>query len=66
MSRHASRPAIQSQFSREDSRRKRRWALMGVIVVLGVATIAFIDGGEEPMRPIVQEISLPASKEAAR
>lgn len=34
-----------------------RFALMGLAIVLGVLAIAWFDGGEEPIRPIVQAVA---------
>jgi hypothetical protein len=43
-----------------------KWTLALYLVgaVLVVLTVAFIDGGEEPLHPIVQSVSLPAIEEA--
>ena len=37
----------------------RRWPLYAAGAVLAVLVIAWFDGGEEPIRPIVQPIALP-------
>ncbi|WP_108791112.1 hypothetical protein [Erythrobacter sp. Alg231-14] len=37
----------------------RKWAIYGVLAVVVLLVIAYIDGGEEPIRPIEQQIALP-------
>mgnify|MGYP000253509516 CR=1 FL=1 len=37
----------------------RRWPLYAAAAVAGVLVIAWFDGGEEPIRPIVQPLALP-------
>lgn len=38
----------------------RRWPLYAAGAGAAVLALAYIDGGEEPIRPIVQEIALPS------
>nr|WP_298927181.1 hypothetical protein [uncultured Erythrobacter sp.] len=38
--------------------RQRIWLLAAAIVV-GILVLAYIDGGEEPIRPMVQTVTLP-------
>lgn len=42
---------------------QRRWPLYAVLAVLAVVTLAYIDGGEEPLHPITQPVSVPSSME---
>lgn len=37
---------------------RRRWPFYASGAVIGVLMFAYFDGGEEPIRPIVQEITL--------
>jgi hypothetical protein len=39
--------------------RARRWPLVVAAVVAGLAVLAWFDGGEEPLRPIAQDVALP-------
>lgn len=65
MSEHSSQP-ITSAPSRSElpdlarQMLKSRWSVYAAIGVIGVLTLAYFDGGEEPIRPIVQQIALPA------
>jgi len=36
--------------------RGTRWAVYGVLIVMGLLIAAYFDGGEKPIRPIVQEV----------
>jgi hypothetical protein len=38
---------------------RQRIALYGAIAVGGVLALAYFDGGEEPIRPIAEQVSLP-------
>ncbi|MFU7529645.1 hypothetical protein [Qipengyuania sp. ASV99] len=40
---------------------RRRWPLYAAIAALAILTLAYIDGGEEPIRPIAQDIAAPAN-----
>jgi hypothetical protein len=40
--------------------RQRRWPIYAAGGVMAVLVIAWFDGGEEPLRPIVQPVALPA------
>ncbi|MBA4766028.1 MAG: hypothetical protein H2049_00140 [Porphyrobacter sp.] len=37
----------------------RRWPWVAGLAVLGLAGLAWFDGGEESLRPIAEEVSLP-------
>jgi len=37
----------------------RRWPGVAGLAVLGLAGLAWFDGGEEPLHPIAEEVSLP-------
>lgn len=45
-------------------RTKWTFALYGAGAVLVILSLAYIDGGEEPLHPIVQTVSLPALEQA--
>jgi hypothetical protein len=36
-----------------------RWALLAGVVVTVLLALAWIDGGEKPLRPMVQPVDLP-------
>ncbi|TRD10045.1 hypothetical protein FGU71_13705 [Erythrobacter insulae] len=38
---------------------RTRWPLFTFAGLVGILTLAYIDGGEEPIRPIVQAVTLP-------
>lgn len=38
---------------------RRRWPLYAAIAAAAILTLAYIDGGEEPIRPITQDIAAP-------
>ena len=42
--------------------RMRRWHFYAIAVVVGVLALAWIDGGEEPLRPIAQQIEAPGQE----
>ncbi|WP_394727156.1 hypothetical protein [Altererythrobacter sp. GH1-8] len=44
------------------ARNKRRFALWAGGLVCVALVIAYIDGGEEPLRPISQPVELPESR----
>ncbi len=44
-------------------RSKRTFVLYGAGAVLVILTLAYIDGGEEPLHPITQTVSLPPLEE---
>lgn len=52
-----------TQFNRASrsgkSANRTRWSLITAAGLLLLAGIAYIDGGEEPLRPIVQPVALP-------
>lgn len=39
--------------------RVRRWPLVLAAVVAGLVVLAWFDGGEEPLRPIAEDVALP-------
>jgi hypothetical protein len=49
-----------SALSRLRTGRRARFALMGVLGTIALVGLAWMDGGEEPLHPIVQEIERPA------
>lgn len=40
-------------------RRLPQWAAVTAFVVGGLLALAWIDGGEEPLRPIAEDVALP-------
>ncbi len=42
----------------------RRYAFYAMGALLVVLTLAYIDGGEEPLHPIAQTVSLPSQTES--
>lgn len=42
-----------------------RYSLYGIGAAIVILTIAYVDGGEEPLHPIVQSVSLPTQSEGA-
>lgn len=60
-----SRPSPARQIlSREPARQLRlpaRRVVIGVAVVLALAALAWIDGGEEALHPIAEDVTLPES-----
>lgn len=63
--RNLSRPLPARQIlAREPAQRLRippRRVVIAVALVLALAGVAWIDGGEKPLRPIAQEITLPGA-----
>ena len=43
---------------------KLRYALYGAGALIVLLVLAYIDGGEEPLHPIVQSVSLPSQSES--
>jgi hypothetical protein len=37
----------------------RAWWPVAVLVVAGLLVLAWVDGGEEPLRPIAEDVALP-------
>jgi hypothetical protein len=58
-----SRPSPARQIlSREPARQVRlpgRRVVIGLVVALALAALAWIDGGEEPLHPIAEAVALP-------
>ena len=54
------RPARSS--SRQRGGGLRRWHVLA-LVLLGIVALAWFDGGEEPIRPITQDVTLPEAGE---
>lgn len=42
----------------------RRWPLYLGLVVIAVLIVAYIDGGHEPIRPIIEPVAMPTSEGA--
>ncbi len=40
----------------------RRWKWYLIAVIIAVIVLAWVDGGEEPLHPIVQEIDVPEAQ----
>ncbi len=40
---------------------QRRWTVYAVVAVIAVLTLAYVDAGEEPIRPIIQPVEMPSS-----
>ncbi len=38
---------------------QRRWWLLGAVVAVVLIALAWIEGGEEPLRPIAEDVALP-------
>lgn len=63
MSEHSLRPARHSQVAPLGrSNMQRRWPYYAGAALLAVLVIAWIDGGEEPLHPIVQPLALSAGE----
>ena len=66
MSEYSSKPlrsSLEASRSNPKSRSvpKRRWMVYGGVALLAVLVIAWIDGGEEAIRPIEQPVALPTA-----
>jgi len=62
MSDRLNRPLKSSRPSRKRALSGRlRWPIIALIILAGVLVFAWIDGGEEPLRPIVQPVVTSAS-----
>ena len=46
-------------FERFPVRRGRRWPLAAGVAAAVLAALAWFDGGEEPLHPIAQDVTLP-------
>jgi hypothetical protein len=57
---------MQSDVGRPTARgAKWRYALYGVGALILLVVLAYIDGGEEPLHPIIQSVSLPSQSESS-
>lgn len=66
MSHRTGTPSAQSNpADRARAAMKRRWAIYAALALAGVLVLAYFDGGEEPLRPIVHRIATPAAGGAA-
>lgn len=36
-----------------------RWAVLAAVAAVALLTLAYVDGGEEPLRPIAEPVDLP-------
>lgn len=58
--RSSSRPiSAQSNRAERSGSAPMRWSLLAAGGALAVLTLAYLDGGEEPIRPIVERVELP-------
>lgn len=48
-----------SGFERAPVRRARRWPWVAALAALALLVLAWVDGGEEPLHPITQDVALP-------
>jgi hypothetical protein len=46
-------------FEQAPAPRGRRWPWVAALAVLGLALLAWFDGGEESLRPIAEDVTLP-------
>lgn len=51
--------AVASSHQRGQRRVRVRWALVAGAAALALLALAWVDGGEEPLRPIVEPVALP-------
>lgn len=60
-----SRPSSARQILSREPARPLRWparrTVIGVVIVLALAGLAWFDGGEEALHPITQQIALPGA-----
>jgi hypothetical protein len=42
----------------------RRWPLYLGLLVIAVLLVAYIDGGQEPIRPIIEPVAMPTTEDA--
>jgi hypothetical protein len=57
---HAQDTGLLSQWGKRDGLRARMPYYVAIALLL-VLTLAYIDGGEEPIRPIAQRVDLPTA-----
>ena len=58
MSKLAHHPHAQGRLGQRKPPRRRTYVLAGLAAAV-IVTLAYIDGGEEPIRPIVETVELP-------
>jgi len=46
-------------FEQAPARRRRRWPWVAGLAALALTMLAWFDGGEEPLRPIAEDVALP-------
>ena len=46
----------------EQGRAGYKIAFLALLAAVGLITLAYFDGGEKPIRPIVQQVEVPANK----
>ena len=64
MSHNAIQSPMQSDDRQTARRAKGRYALYGGTALMLLLLLAYIDGGEEPLHPIIQSASLPSQLES--
>lgn len=50
---------VASSRQRGQRRVRVRWALVAGAAALALLALAWVDGGEEPLRPIIEPVALP-------
>ena len=66
MSNNAIQSPAQSEVGRQSvGTAKRRYAIYGIGALIVLLVLAYVDGGEEPLHPIVQSVSLPSQSESS-